>query len=196
MARPKSDSRQKILSSAHRLLCRQGYRGTGLAQIVEEAGAPRGSVYFLFPGGKEEIGIEAVRLAAADSVRLIEATRLAHPTARAWVTAMAEHFSHHLLETGFSEGLPITTVTLDSVPGSDALAAACRGAYRTLVASLTESLAYYGITPAEDARSLAMLLLGALEGAMVLARADQSLVPCQLILERILPLFPDHTNHP
>ncbi|WP_217212912.1 TetR/AcrR family transcriptional regulator [Streptomyces sp. AC550_RSS872] len=192
MARPKSDSREKILASAHRLLCRQGYRGTGLAQIVEEADAPRGSVYYLFPGGKEEIAVEAVHLAAVNSVRHIEATRASHPTARAWVSAMADHCSRHLMETGFSEGLPITTVTLDSVPGSDALAAACRDAYRTLVASLAETLEHYGITPAEDARSLAMLLLGALEGSMVLARADQSLTPCRLILQQILPLFPDH----
>ncbi|WP_454198653.1 TetR/AcrR family transcriptional regulator [Nocardia sp. Marseille-Q1738] len=195
MARPKSDSREKILGSAHRLLCRQGYQGTGLAQIIEESGAPRGSVYYLFPGGKEEIAVEAVRIAAADSVSFIEATRLSSPTARTWVTSMAEHFSHHLQETGFSEGLPITTVTLDSVPGSAALAAACREAYNVLLASLAESLTYYGVTSAEDASGLAMLLLGALEGAMVLARAQQSLTPCELILAQILPLFPDRTSH-
>lgn len=193
MARPKSDSRQKILDSAHRLLCRQGYQGTGLAQIIEESGAPKGSVYYLFPGGKEEIAVEAVRIAAADSVSFIEATRLSSPTARTWVASMAEHFSHHLQETGFSEGLPITTVTLDSVPGSDALAAACREAYRLLLASLGEGLTYYGVT-SEDASGLSMLLLGALEGAMILARAQQSLTPCELILAQILPLFPDRIS--
>ncbi|MFX0577105.1 TetR/AcrR family transcriptional regulator [Nocardia nepalensis] len=194
MARPKSDSRQKILDSAHRLLCRQGYQGTGLAQIIEESGAPKGSVYYLFPGGKEEIAVEAVRIAAADSASFIEATRLSSPTARAWVASMAEHFSQHLQETGFSEGLPITTVTLDSVPGSAALAAACREAYHVLLTALGESLTYYGVTSAEDASGLAMLLLGALEGAMVLARAQQSLTPCELILAQILPLFPDRPS--
>ncbi|MGW1729315.1 TetR/AcrR family transcriptional regulator [Streptomyces sp. NPDC002306] len=192
MARPKSDSREKILRSAHRLLCRQGYKGTGLAQIVDEAGAPRGSVYYLFPGGKEEIAVEAVRIAAADSVRFIEATRLASPTARAWVTAISEHFSRHLKETGFSEGLPITTVTLDSAPVSEALTVACRDAYRALVECLEESLLYYGASSAEETRSLAMLLLATLEGSMVLARAYQSLTPCELILEQILSLVPDH----
>ncbi|MFI2478630.1 hypothetical protein [Nocardia xishanensis] len=92
-------------------------------------------------------------------------------------------------ETGLSEGLPITTVTLDSVPGSDALATACRDAYHLLLASLGESLTHYGVT-SEDVSGLSMLLLGALEGAMVLARAHQSLTPCELIL----PLFPDCTS--
>src|SRR6266545_3697904 len=60
MARQRSDSRDKIVESARTLLRRQGYHGTGLAQVIEVSGAPRGSVYYLFPGGKEEIAVAAV----------------------------------------------------------------------------------------------------------------------------------------
>jgi len=56
----KPDTRARIVHSARTLLRRQGYHGTGLAQIIEHCGAPRGSVYFLFPGGKEEIAVADV----------------------------------------------------------------------------------------------------------------------------------------
>ncbi|MGN9837808.1 TetR/AcrR family transcriptional regulator [Nonomuraea sp. H19] len=190
MPRPKSNSREKIVESARRLLSSQGYQGTGLAQIVAESGAPRGSTYFLFPGGKEEIAVAAVRAAAADSVAFIVECRRASRTAREWVSTMGAHFARHLEESGYTEGLPMTTVTLDSVPGSAALSAACHEAYESWVTALEESLVAYGVA-AEEARGPAMLMLATLEGGMILARAYRSLEPLELIQAQILALLPD-----
>ena len=53
-------SRERLLDSAVDLLQRQGYRGTGLNELLERSGAPRGSLYHYFPGGKEQIGAEAI----------------------------------------------------------------------------------------------------------------------------------------
>ncbi|MFE9768088.1 TetR/AcrR family transcriptional regulator [Streptomyces sp. NPDC005808] len=191
MARPKSDSREKILGVAQLLLCRQGYKGTGLAQIIEESGAPRGSVYYLFPGGKEEIAVEATRIATADSVAFIDATCQAGPTARQWITAMFENCSRELQDSGFAEGMPLTTVTLDSVPGSPALSAVCREGYESLVQALQKGLEGYGVSSTEQSRGLATLLLSAWEGATILARAQQSLDPFQEILPHVLSLLPE-----
>ena len=54
------DTRDRILDATIRLLRRQGYTATGIKQIVAEGNAPLGSVYHYFPGGKEQIGIEAL----------------------------------------------------------------------------------------------------------------------------------------
>ena len=54
------DTRDRILDATIRLLRRQGYTATGIKQIVSEGDAPLGSVYHYFPGGKEQIGIEAL----------------------------------------------------------------------------------------------------------------------------------------
>lgn len=189
VARSKSDSREKIVESARRLLSAQGLQGTGMAQIIAESGAPRGSTYFLFPGGKEEIAVAAVRAATADSVTFITETRRTSRTAREWVTTMAGHFARRLEASGFTEGLPMTTVTLDSVPGSAALSAACHEAYEAWVTTLEESLVGYGV-PAQEAHGLAMLMLATLEGGMILARAYQSLEPLELIQAQILALLP------
>ncbi|WP_285704580.1 helix-turn-helix domain-containing protein [Microtetraspora sp. NBRC 16547] len=189
MARAKSDSRVKIVESARALLCRQGYHGTGLAQILEKSGAPRGSTYFLFPGGKEEIAVEAVHAATRDAIELIRQTRRDSRTAAEWISRMSEHFAAHLERSGFSEGLPVTTVTLDSVPASHALSKACREAYESWVDELEQGLVSYGVEPA-NAKGLATLALATLEGGMVLARACQSVEPLELLKQHIVTLLP------
>src|SRR5258708_6630643 len=63
-----SDSKGKTLAAAARLFRQQGYHGTALHDILEAGGSPRGSLYFHFPGGKEEIGQTALTL-AGEAVR-------------------------------------------------------------------------------------------------------------------------------
>src|SRR6185437_10409523 len=53
-------SRAAFIDATAVLLRRQGYAATGLSEIVERSGAPRGSVYFHFPGGKEELAVAAM----------------------------------------------------------------------------------------------------------------------------------------
>ena len=53
-------TKQRILEATSQLLERQGYAATGMKEIVEMGAAPSGSVYHFFPGGKEQLGIEAL----------------------------------------------------------------------------------------------------------------------------------------
>ncbi|MGQ0837205.1 TetR/AcrR family transcriptional regulator [Actinokineospora sp.] len=176
MPRPRSQSRRQILDSARVLLCRQGYQGTGLAQIVERSGAPRGSLYFLFPGGKEQVAVEAVTESAAEFDGLITAAFAATDSPGEWVQAVARQLATSLESSDYREGCPITTITLDSVPDSAPLTAACRATYDTWLASITRGLTAYGV-PGDDAAGLAMFILSSVEGAMALCRAYQSTVP-------------------
>src|ERR1700694_1694228 len=64
----KPDSKEKTILAAAKLLRRHGYNGTALSDILAAAGSPRGSLYFHFPNGKEEIAVAALTH-AADSVR-------------------------------------------------------------------------------------------------------------------------------
>jgi TetR/AcrR family transcriptional repressor of lmrAB and yxaGH operons len=189
MPRPKSDTRARIVHSARTLLRRQGYQGTGLAQIIEQSGAPRGSVYFLFPGGKEEIAVAAITGWAEELDELLHETRAASPSARAWIATLGAHFSADLRSSDFTEGLPVTTVTLDSVPASPALTTACRAAYARWLRTMAEGLRAYAV-PAGEAEALATLLLAALEGAAVLCRAYGSTKPLDDVCERLLTQFP------
>src|SRR3954453_11098552 len=63
-----TDSKGKTLAAAAKLLRQQGYHGTALHDILAAGGSPRGSLYFHFPGGKEQIGEAALTL-AGEAVR-------------------------------------------------------------------------------------------------------------------------------
>jgi TetR/AcrR family transcriptional repressor of lmrAB and yxaGH operons len=63
-----TDSKGKTLTAAAKLFRRQGFHGTALHDILAASGAPRGSLYFHFPKGKEEIGEAALTL-AGEAVR-------------------------------------------------------------------------------------------------------------------------------
>ncbi|MDT7695716.1 MAG: TetR/AcrR family transcriptional regulator, lmrAB and yxaGH operons repressor, partial [Pseudonocardiales bacterium] len=54
----RSDSKARMITAARRLFRERGYLGTAFSDVLAESGAPRGSVYFHFPGGKEELGTE------------------------------------------------------------------------------------------------------------------------------------------
>ena len=69
------------------LFRRQGYTGTGLKQVVAEADAPFGSLYHFFPGGKEQLGDEVIRMSGQFFLELFETIADAAPD---FVTGVGE----------------------------------------------------------------------------------------------------------
>ena len=57
---PRTDARARAIATAERLFRIQGYTATGLTQILEESGAPKGSFYFHFPRGKTQLAEDAI----------------------------------------------------------------------------------------------------------------------------------------
>ena len=64
MTRRGDETRTKLVEAAATLFEERGYHAAGVKAILERAGAPRGSFYFHFPGGKEELAIAAIEAGA------------------------------------------------------------------------------------------------------------------------------------
>ena len=56
----RGETRRRLVETTAQLLQRQGLNGTGVLEVLRESGAPRGSLYFHFPGGKEQLTVEAI----------------------------------------------------------------------------------------------------------------------------------------
>lgn len=56
-----TNSKEKILSAAAKLFRKKGYHATSLSQITKESSAPRGSIYYYFPDGKQQLAKEAIQ---------------------------------------------------------------------------------------------------------------------------------------
>src|ERR1700730_11714459 len=118
-------SRERIVQAGAELFRRQGYAATGVKQIVTEARAPFGSLYHFFPGGKEQLGAEAIRTSGALYELLIPAVFDPAPdlvsAARAFFAGAAEH----LRETGYADACPIATIALEVASSSEPMRVAC-----------------------------------------------------------------------
>src|SRR5579859_6587578 len=122
--RKPSATRERIVETSAELFRRQGYSATGVKQIVTAAQAPFGSLYHFFPGGKEALGAEAVRVSGALYAELIPAVVDPAPDL---VTAVRTFFAaaaEHLRETDYEDACPIATVALEVSSSSEPMRAA------------------------------------------------------------------------
>jgi TetR/AcrR family transcriptional repressor of lmrAB and yxaGH operons len=158
--------RQQILQVAARLFEKQGFHATGLNEIIRESGAPKGSLYYYFPEGKEQIGAETARWSAAQLIERIRVglDQAADPAAA--VRLLALGVADAVEQSGFSAEGPLMMLAAESAVGSERLNAACRDAYASLAGAFAGKLA-------GDAQ-LAQFVLGALEGAILLSRVQHS----------------------
>src|SRR5437588_11161187 len=177
-------TRERIVEHSAALFRLQGYNATGVKQIVEAAQAPFGSLYHFFPGGKEELGAEAIRVSGAMYEQLIPAV---FDTAPDLVTGVRNFFAgaaEHLRETDYADACPIATVALEVSSSSETLRQACAEVFERWIAAGAARHHGGGVTP-EKARELTIALLAALEGAFVLARALRSTEPLDVARELV-----------
>ena len=175
MAKP-TDSKGKTLVAAASLFRQQGYHGTALHDILAAAGSPRGSLYFHFPKGKEEIGAAALTIAGEAVRQAIAHAAETSESAEMFVIGVARGMASDLEKSGFKEGCPIATTALETAAQSDVLGAAARNAFQKWELEIKRGLFRLGM-PAGEADLAATLVLSQLEGALLLARTCRSLEP-------------------
>jgi AcrR family transcriptional regulator len=165
-----SGTRDRIVDASAELFRRQGYAATGVKQIVTEARAPFGSLYHFFPGGKEQLGAEAIRQSGPIYGLLIPAIFDPAPDPVSAVRAFFAGAAEHLRETDYADACPIATVALEVSSSSETMREACAEVFESWIATGTERFIAVGLSE-PVARELAIGMFAALEGAFVLARA-------------------------
>ena len=166
-----------------KLLRRQGYYGTGLNQIVAEAEAPKGSMYFHFPGGKEQLAAEAIGASAEYLDAGLRACE--RGTALESLDTYVAEAIRVLEESDFADGCPIATVVLEVGTTSTVIGDACADAVEVLLSRVAGWLERDGFTP-EAARERGQLIYAAVEGSLMFAKGLRSTEPLTA-LRRQLP---------
>jgi len=164
--------------AAAALFRRNGYAATGINEIAELAGAPKGSLYHYFPDGKDQIGEAAVRFAGRGVIATLEKLEGEHQTASAMVQAYCRLLAGWMAKSGFRDGCPISTTLLESAPQSPGIALAGQEAFSGWRAVITRALLYDGFSRSE-ARRLSTLAVSAIEGSLILSRVESSGQPIE-----------------
>ncbi|WP_433212871.1 TetR/AcrR family transcriptional regulator [Microtetraspora malaysiensis] len=173
------DTKGRIVDASGGLFRRNGYTGTGLKQIATAAGAPFGSIYHFFPGGKEQLGAEVIRWSGEMYLRLFETAMDAAPDV---VTGVRDFFAgaaETLRETDYADACPIAAVALEVASTNEPLRQATAEVFTSWIDAGTEHLATSGLSR-ETGRTLMISMLAGLEGAFVLSRALRSTEPVEV----------------
>jgi TetR/AcrR family transcriptional repressor of lmrAB and yxaGH operons len=172
----RAGTRERLLATTADLLQRQGYASTGLNQILDESGAPKGSLYFHFPGGKEELAALALTASAESLTVILESILTGAPSIAAAIDGIVATFAHELEGSKFTKGCPIATVALEQAAISDALHEVCSSTYARWQVLVADRLERDGHSD-ERAAELAGFALATIEGALLLGRAHRSTEP-------------------
>jgi TetR/AcrR family transcriptional repressor of lmrAB and yxaGH operons len=165
-------TRQKILATTSNLLERQGYHATGLNQIVKESATPRGSLYYYFPDGKEELAAEAVtqRMKAMAAHTRQFLGQIDDPVEA--IHALIVDISQKIAQQSCGTGAPIAAVALEASNTSERIRKACADGYQGLQDVIAAKLVMGGFS-AEKAATLAGTINASIEGAIIISRTKQ-----------------------
>jgi len=175
-----TDSRQNMIQSTALLMRERGVDATSFSEVLAHSGAPRGSIYHHFPGGKAQLIEEATRFAGEfTAAGLAAAMRDSEPVAA--VRGFVSLWRKILTRSDFGAGCPVVAAALegDRAPAVRDAAAKAFSQWEELLADAVEPHA-----PGR-AHSIATLIIASIEGAVVLARAQRSVAPLERVAEEL-----------
>jgi TetR/AcrR family transcriptional regulator, lmrAB and yxaGH operons repressor len=171
-----SDRRAQIIEATCQLIETQGYHATGVNQILAESGAPKGSLYYYFPEGKEGLAVAAIEQMGRVIEQRIRQS-LGHEADPALAVGnFLRQLAGFVEASGFEQGGPITAVALEAASTNERINAACRGAYQQWQTAVADKLIEAGIENGRAER-LASLVIAAIEGAVILSRTRRTTQP-------------------
>ena len=176
-----TDVRQRMVLSALYLIAERGVQGTSIADILERSGAPRGSVYHHFPGGKDEIVQAAMTFMATDARVPLKA--LAGSGISGIITGFVDLWRTVLTRSSFEAGCATAGVTVSGE--SESARTAARKVFELWIDDLTALFEGEGV-PSQKARDFAWMLFASIEGALIFARAEQSMRALDLVERQLL----------
>jgi TetR/AcrR family transcriptional repressor of lmrAB and yxaGH operons len=183
----KTDTRQRMITSAALLLREKGVAGTSVAEVLRHSNGPRGSVGFHFPGGRAELLTDALRW-AGDLVSTIlrEAASQGAPPDEVFA-GICDYYQHQLTTTEFAAGCPVGAAAQEAY-GDPVLGPVIGSIVDDWHTGLTDVLVRAG-HDRDAAADLAMLCISALEGAITMSRVRRSTGPIDIVRNRIIPML-------
>lgn len=164
----KTNSRERIVETASNLFQTQGFHATGLNEIIKESGSPKGSLYYYFPNGKEELGVAAVEFAGKSIQQKIESGLNRHNDPVLAMKEVIREMVNALEQDGRLKNTSLSLIALETYLSSELLRTACSKSFAALESIYAKKLMASGI-PEKKAKELGMVIQSLMEGAILLA---------------------------
>lgn len=186
-----TDARARLIAAMTDALQRRGLHGSGLTELLAAAAAPKGVLYYHFPGGKTELAVAAIEATVArlcDSLeRALAGASDPGPVLIAWISAAQKRLD----ASGYERGCPLATIALETTSEDGAIRAALAQGFAAVRERIADGLARAGYQPAA-AQALAALLVAAYEGGLLQARVAGSSAPMNLVSDALIAMLTLH----
>ena len=184
--RRRGSTREKMVRTAAVLLREHGVAGTTIDRVLAVSGAPRGSVYHHFPGGRAQLLSEAVEFATDSIIELAGAAGEGDPAVA--LDAFVALWREQLVASDYRAGCPVLAVVVDADPALPELTEQAGEAFGRWQSVLARMLGERGMTTT-SADLLALQSLCILEGAVAVSRARRGISPLDEAAQAIRTLY-------
>jgi TetR/AcrR family transcriptional repressor of nem operon len=194
MKSTKDDRREAILGSGAELMLRKGYHGTGIQQIVDAAGVPKGSFYNYFRS-KEDFALAAMEHASRDHITGFEAAlQKDSPSPRMRIiegyTAMTKAFDE---ARNYTTGCFVGNLCQELADTNTAVAEKAEHLFRIYTTALARCIrdaqAAGEVTRDADPDRLAEAIFNSWEGAILRMKSCRSIRPLNAFLDMLSALL-------
>jgi AcrR family transcriptional regulator len=169
-------TRESILTAAAELMRHKGYAGVGMKDIAEASGAPIGSLYHHFRGGKVQIAREALINAGHAYALLIPSIVDAYTDLGDAIDVVFTQAAEDMAGTGFANMCPVASVAAEIADTVEELRETSAAVFQGWIDGGAAYFTARGLD-GTGARDVTLALIGALEGGFLLARALHSTEP-------------------
>ena len=191
----RTDSRSRMIHAAADLFRQRGYHATAFSDVIQASGAPRGSTYFHFPGGKQELAREAIALAGDEIEELVALAADEADSPGSLVRALGDVVAARMEGSDYRSGCAIATMVLELAPQNEELSADFEAVFGRWRVALTREFETWAIGPGRAIR-LADLVMSAFEGALVLSRAARSTEAFKTTVQAVADVIDDEPRPP
>lgn len=168
-----TNAKGKFIETAYKLFEVKGYNGTGLNEILKESGAPKGSLYYHFPNGKEELALESIKLAGERITDNLRRTLDKFENPIDGIIFNINEIAEIIDENKKMHDMSISLIALETYNYSEVLRNACERVFEEIENLYFKKLIEYGIHD-NRARESAALISAMIEGAMLLSLTRKS----------------------
>ena len=177
--------KENLVQTAAELFRKQGYSATGLKQIIELSGAPKGSLYYYFPGGKESLAAAAVTLAGKAASNTLLSLKESTDSPADFIAQYCTLLAKWMEVSEFRSGCPIATTVLETCPQTSSIQEAGKEVFENWISIIGQVYFANGCNE-KEARAYAVTCIAALEGALILARTSSSTEPLSIVRENLI----------
>jgi len=175
MTTPKGiETKDKMIEATIRLMRRSGLFGAGINEIIKESGAPKGSMYHFFPGGKRQIASEALAVYAQRILGVFDKSLSSAKRPGEKIKALFRTLEQRLERADYRQSCAVGAVSLDLEDDLEVVRLAAAGAFSAWLELISK---HFRIADRRRRQSFAGLVLTAIQGGYIRGRAERSASP-------------------